>query len=409
MTPAASRPRRASRVRRSHLNPPSRNRSNQAAGRSSDFSDLIAVFTDRWEQGQGQGQGQGQPVAVEEYLPGLTSDAAVELIYHEFCLAESAQARPDPAAYLARFPEHAEALERMFALHEALSVGRLREMVDPSAHLPRAGDEIGPYRLLREMGRGAFARVFLAEQSDLGDRLVVVKVATRPSQEPTLLGRSRHPNIVEVLRHIDDPDSGLHLVCLPFLGGATLGAILEARRSGGADRHSARRLRPRSGRDFLADLDRASAPEYRATSGPRAARAELARGSHARAVAWVVARLAEALDHAQRRGVTHGDVKPSNILVTADGVPMLFDFNLAVDWHEDDRNRAPGDPRAGADRGGTLAYMAPERLRAMTESPAEGGFNPRFRCGRIALEATPLARSPPRGPCMPWAWSWPRR
>ena len=58
----------------------------------------------------------------------------------------------------------------------------------------------------------------------------------------------------------------------------------------------------------------------------------IARLSYPQAVAWIVARLAEALDHAYGRGVLHGDVKPSNILLTAAGEPMLLDFNLAVGW-----------------------------------------------------------------------------
>ena len=79
-----------------------------------------------------------------------------------------------------------------------------------------------------------------------------------------------------------------------------------------------------------------------------------------RAMAWVVARLAEALDHAAGRDVAHGDVKPSNILLAADGSPMLLDFNLARDaTSATDRSGRPIDP------GGTLAYMAPERLRAL--------------------------------------------
>jgi tetratricopeptide (TPR) repeat protein len=72
-----------------------------------------------------------------------------------------------------------------------------------------------------------------------------------------------------------------------------------------------------------------------------------------------VARLAEALDFAYARGVAHGDIKPSNVLLTADGVPMLLDFNLAVGW------RAPSASDLPDDAGGTLAYMAPERLRAV--------------------------------------------
>src|SRR5439155_14842985 len=112
--------------------------------------------------------------------------------------------------------------------------------------------------------------------------------------------------------------------------------------------------RPASGRDLLADLDGVSAPEYPPARLARPARELLAGLSYPKALAWIVARLAEALDHAHRRGVGHGDLKPSNILLTADGHPMLFDFNLAVDWRSD----VPV-----GDSGGTLAYMAPERLR----------------------------------------------
>ena len=76
-------------------------------------------------------------------------------------------------------------------------------------------------------------------------------------------------------------------------------------------------------------------------------------------MAWITARLADALDHAQCRDVIHGDVKPSNILLTADGNPMLLDFNLARNWSFDKTNGPLEDP------GGTLAYMAPERLGAI--------------------------------------------
>ena len=46
---------------------------------------------------------------------------------------------------------------------------------------------------------------------------------------------------------------------------------------------------------------------------------------------WIVARLAEGLDHAHSRGLLHRDLKPANILLAADGTPMLLDFNLAAE------------------------------------------------------------------------------
>src|SRR5690606_13917405 len=116
-----------------------------------------------------------------------------------------------------------------------------------------AGDEIGPYHLVRELGQGGFARVFLARQTDLEDRLVVLKVTTRPTTEPRLLARAPHAHIVPVLREATTPD-GLQLLCMPFLGGASLSAALAERRGLGR--------RPTTGLDLLADLDRVSADEF---------------------------------------------------------------------------------------------------------------------------------------------------
>ncbi|MBX6314090.1 MAG: tetratricopeptide repeat protein, partial [Isosphaeraceae bacterium] len=316
----------------------------EPATRSAELDALLTEFTARWERGE-------EPCA-EEYLDRISPEGAIELIYHEFCLAEAAGIDPDPIDYLHRFPEHRRRLERLFGLHEALGSSHLRRWAEP-APLPEVGDAIGPYRLVRELGRGAFARVFLAEQADLDDRLVVVKVSARASPEPRLLARARHAHIVEVLRHGTADDGALHLICMPFLGGATVAEVLAER--------SRRGRRPRSGRDLLADLDRVAAREHPGPGASRPAREILKPLSYPRACAWIVARLAEALDHAHRRGVTHGDLKPSNILLTADAQPMLFDFNLAVDW------RAAGTEGSTPDGGGTLAYMAPERLQALAD------------------------------------------
>src|SRR5262249_46640596 len=78
------------------------------------------------------------------------------------------------------------------------------------------------------------------------------------------------------------------------------------------------------------------------------------------AAVWIVARLAEGLDHAHSRGLLHRDLKPANILLAADGTPMLLDFNLPA---ESQPPSAEGEI-GRAMLGGTLPYMAPEHLDA---------------------------------------------
>jgi serine/threonine protein kinase/tetratricopeptide (TPR) repeat protein len=312
-------------------------------GASPSIGAILQAFDDRWDRGE-------RPCAGE-YLGVVDEAEALELIYHEFCRAEVEGLDPDPTDYMRRYPAQSGRLARLFGLHEAFDAPGAAGSLDPE-DLPQAGDEIGPYRLLRELGRGSFARVFLAEQADLASRLVVVKVAVRATPEPGLLARAQHPHIVGILRHIEANDGALNLICMPFLGGATLAQVLtEGGRRGGG----------RSGRDLLAALDRVASPEYRPIGSRSPTRELIAALPKAKAVAWLIARLAEALDHAHRRGVSHGDVKPSNVLLTADGSPMLLDFNLALDWF------TPGDAGGSGEPGGTLAYMAPERLRALAE------------------------------------------
>ena len=345
---------------------------------ASTFDSTLTEFTDRWQRGE-------RPSA-EDYFPRLDPNKDsefVELIYREYCMAESAGLEPDVLSFLGRFPAYCKPLNQLFSVHDALESSDLQSWFEP-VPMPEVGCALGPYLLVRELGRGGFARVFLAEQTDLDDRLVVVKISSRPSLEHKLLARSSHPNIVEVLWHgeVENYPPPGHLHAVPGRNDT----VIPARRS--EERNAAR---PRDG-SLLADLDRLSITGYQSASSARPSRRLIEGLSYAKSIGWFVARLAEALDFAYGRNVLHGDVKPSNILIAADGSPMLLDFNMAVTWQPSSlvgsSDKSPGDP------GGTLAYMAPERLRAIAKpdlavppSPAQRHRADIYSLGVVLYEA----------------------
>ena len=72
--------------------------------------------------------------------------------------------------------------------------------------------------------------------------------------------------------------------------------------------------------------------------------------------------IASALDYAHRSGVLHRDVKPSNLLLDANGTAWVADFGLAkADEHQ--------DLTATGDLLGTLRYMSPEAFEGRSRRP----------------------------------------
>jgi serine/threonine protein kinase/tetratricopeptide (TPR) repeat protein len=206
--------------------------------------------------------------------------------------------------------------------------------------LPEVGSRYSGFELIQELGRGAFARVFLARQADLAGRQVVLKLSTYGYSESQTLAQLQHTNIVPVYSvHRLGPFRG---VCMPYFGSTTLDEVIRSLAT-----HD--RL-PTSGKALTALL----------RSGARTPSATvlmLERCTYVDAVLWLGSRLADGLAHAHERGILHRDLKPANILLTDDGEPMLLDFNLA----EDTKLQASA---AAASVGGTLLYMAPEQLEA---------------------------------------------
>ncbi|HVK11614.1 MAG TPA: protein kinase [Gemmataceae bacterium] len=215
---------------------------------------------------------------------------------------------------------------------------------------PRLGEFIPPGFLIRsELGRGAFGRVYLAEQADLAGRLVAVKISSRLIGEAQTLARLQHTHIVPV--YAVHRVGSYQLLVMPFLGSATLADLVTAIRGSGSV--------PATGQAILTAISSRAgevpaAPEP--APGPAApAQAEaLVRVPYADAILDFGITIADGLAHAHQRGILHRDLKPANVLLTDDGQPMLLDFNLAAD-----------DRSVTRTVGGTPRYMAPEQLAAL--------------------------------------------
>ena len=322
----------------------------------------------------------GEPLRVEKYhsrFPGLPAAVLVALLYEEFCLREEMGESPALAEYEGRFPSAEADLREILEIHSLVRTGHRASptIALAATPFPEAGQTIGGYHLVEELGRGAFARVFLARERPLADRLVALKVARNGSREPQTLARLQHTHIVPVYSYRIDPATGLHRLCMPYLGRVTLADVLAHPRARSA----------RDGADLVAALDEMGANAETEANRPEGRRA-LARRGHARAIAWWGARLAEALQHAHDRGVLHRDIKPSNILITGDGLPMLLDFNLAQEaWVEDPF--AAGRPPPWATPT-PLSGSGPVGARAALV-PGPPGRRPRPRPARTARPGRP--------------------
>src|SRR5690242_2959689 len=152
----------------------------------------------------------------------------------------------------------------------------------------RAGDSLGQYVIVDQIGKGGMATVFRARQPSLS-REVAVKIlpdffADDPSfrarfrQEAMAIAKLRHPNILTVFDSGETDDAAY--IVTELVDGGTLADKL----------------------------------------GKPLPLEECVR---------VATTVGQALDYAHARGMIHRDIKPSNILLARDGTPILSDFGLA--------------------------------------------------------------------------------
>jgi serine/threonine protein kinase len=291
----------------------------------------------------------GERPLVEDYLarhPELAQrpEAAARLIYEEVCLRESLGQEASWQQVMDRFPQWRCELEMLLDCHELLG----QEIAGPE--FPRPGAVLGDYRLLAEIGRGMLGCVFLAIQHSLGDRPVVLKVTRRAGGEHLSMARLQHPNIMPLYAVHDFPAENLRALCMPYLGGATLGQIFEMMQG--------QPTGERTGEGLLRVLDQVRT-DLVALPAWSSTRQFLAGATYTRAICWIGACLAEALHYAHDRGLLHLDLKPSNVLLADDGQPLLLDFHLA-------QGAIRPDGAEPERLGGTIGYMSPEQEAAMS-------------------------------------------
>ena len=308
------------------------------------------VFVDDVKRELRSRYARGEQPAAWEYLERYgrlreNSNFAVSLIYEEFCLLEEAGECPDPEEFCQRYPGWRDSLEVQLRCHRELS--GLACDTRSAQSLPEPGEDWHGFRIDSILGRGGTSIVYLAYEGAMGDRPVALKVSPDRGPEPAIIGCLDHPRIMPAFSVRRDAARGLRGLCMPFRSGAPLDALVRhvwpLRDSHGAAAFGAVFAAGR-GLGPTASLDRPGWLWFPATS------------AYEQGVAWIVLVVAQAVSYIHSRGIIHCDLKPSNVYVGERDGPLLFDFGFA-------RSRSAGDPLAG----GTVAYMAPEQLRAFVD------------------------------------------
>jgi serine/threonine protein kinase len=295
----------------------------------------------------------GKVKQLEDYtadFPELleNGEPPCELIYEEYHIRRGQGMTVTPHHYYERYPRSAAALKRLMGT-EGFSQTTQLGAAAPRIKGLGPGQKIDDFDLLVELGKGAFGSVFLARQISMGGRPVALKISADKGNEPRTLGTFDHPNIIRVFDQRRLADKGLLLCYMTYAPGGTLQEVVRNVR--GAPPAA------RTGKLLLDAVDAAMQRAGQFTGEETSWRKRLCAAPWPETVCKLGVQLAQALEHAHKKGVLHRDVKPANVLLSAEGSPKLADFNISFNSQIEGATPA-------AYFGGSLAYMSPEQLEA---------------------------------------------
>ncbi|WP_339733376.1 serine/threonine-protein kinase [uncultured Gimesia sp.] len=283
--------------------------------------------------------------------------------------------KPVISEYVKRYPDHASEIKEFFpaiaALEGGKQAGQAHGKVSLGASTPQ---QLGDFKIVREIGRGGMGVVYEAIQESL-NRRVALKLLPRHSlleenqlrrfrREAELTASLHHTNIVPVFGVGEN--SGFHYYVMQLIEGVGLDELTQKIMLTAADSNleqitAGNESLTQTGSDTSLSNNEDSQIEFPKESTPCdevSPEFEKYVGSPQNIAALGI-QAANALQYAHDRGILHRDIKPGNLLLDRDGLLCITDFGLARAAEQTDLSKS-------TDMVGTLGYMAPEMFRGET-------------------------------------------
>ena len=240
--------------------------------------------------------------------------------------------------------------------------------------------QIGDYKIVREIGRGGMGVVYEALQVSLGRRVALKllpfaavldqRQIARFQNEAQAAAQLHHPHIVPV--YSIGSDRGTYFYSMQFIDGQSLEHVIAGLQSGcdswtppsPVTNSPAAVSCDRNGTTIDVDLDSfnvsiGDAPQSTESIKRMATHISARSRNHVRRIAELGIQAADAIHYAHEHGIVHRDIKPSNLLIDRGGKLWIADFGLA-------QCVGLGSLTRSGDVVGTLRYMSPEQAAGKT-------------------------------------------